>query len=44
MMTASPAAEFENDSLSVYDELFDILNDELFDFGPSQGNLKLFYF
>jgi hypothetical protein len=36
-------AEAQCESLSLYEELFDILNDDIIELGPSQGTLlKLF--
>jgi hypothetical protein len=40
MMTNCPyvtIAEAECESLSLYEELFDILNDDIIELGPSQG-------
>lgn len=37
---ATTGDEAEDDSLSVYVELFDILNDDIIELGPSQGNLQ----
>ena len=42
MMTNCPHvnAEAEGDSLSMYNEVFDILNDDIIELGPSQGKLQ----
>ena len=37
VMIAGAEAEFE--SLSLYEELFDILNDDIIELGPSQGTV-----
>ena len=44
MMTNCPyvtiaGAEVECESLSLYEELFDILNDDIIELGPSQGTV-----
>ena len=39
-VTAGAEAEYE--SLSLYEELFDILNDDIIELGPSQGTVTKF--